>query len=242
MPHPRQDLHAAPAWPAEPCPYGIGEWWVADAADGLLAVIPPGAIGDLDETPDARTRWRTLWWPAGLEHDDPWSEDGAPSRPQAVSVADVLVLVGPAHGERVRGVCERQLAHLRRFAAGPDGRPDEDRAREASRILSRLHRELDDAFALEAWHERDAVQEESAPNTADELLREVDGVEPSRAEIVLEGLQRGYWWAVTAYRDFRRAGTRPQAMLARFRDRPPAEPARTARTSCDTGEHAVVGH
>lgn len=242
MPDHLPDHEAAQAWPATPCPYGIGEWWLAETTQGVLAIVPPGAVGDLDEPADARSGWRTLWWPAGLDYDDPWGADGAPARAQPISIADVLTLVGEAHIGRVRDRCERQLAHLRRFGTRLDGRLDDDRAREASRILSRLHRELDDAFALETWHARDEVAVKAVPDTAAELIHELDGTAPARAEQMFGRIQRGYWRAVNAYRKARRVSAGPQAMLSRIRERPAQSASRPGASNCDTGEHLTVGH
>jgi hypothetical protein len=227
-------------WPAAPCPYGIGQWWLKSSDEGTLAIIPPGAIGDLEEDPDARTCWRTLWWPVDCEHDDPWGPDGERSRASIVPVTDVLVLVGAQQVPRVRLACENQLAHLRRFSSGHGGRPDDVRAREASRILSRLHRELEDAFPQERWHARELAQLESVPNTAGELLRAVDGVGSSRAERVLEVLLRQYWRAIGAYRAVKRVRTQPHMMTALLAHRP-KEPPRAEPPRRDTGDQLPIG-
>jgi hypothetical protein len=191
-----------------PCPFGPGDWWVGEIAEHAVAIVVPGVIASPDEDP-ARARWRTVWWPIGVE--------APPPDPvvRVVEVVEVRGLLDERYHDRLRMACRSHLEQLRRYSSSMDGRPDEDRARSASQFLTQLHSELRAAFPGEPWHAEAGTAFELVPETAAEFLREVEraGTPLSRAERGLEQLQRFYWAAVHAYRDARRFGVQGQRIL-----------------------------
>lgn len=153
MSDPSGDDVLTTVWTRAAAPHA-GTWFTARAGSWVAVLAPPGVPLSTTEPQDEQDVWR-LAETRGDEGGWLSREDGQALWQQArsLTIAEVLDNVGDNHREWVIRHAREQYRALLAFSCSEPGTLiDEERAREAGRLLNALREELAEALPGEGWY------------------------------------------------------------------------------------------
>jgi hypothetical protein len=157
-------------WEPVAAPGGHGHLLLAFDGRRMLAILPPGTCAWRSEPALERGGWRLAAWADGID-DEPLLGVDAPETVAPISVADMVAVLDAAHHDFIRAHMHAQLAQARTFERTSEG--GERCARASGQVDRYIVGELREAFPLERWYEPRVGRGERVPDTAGELLAQI---------------------------------------------------------------------